>query len=171
MKEPAKFTVFPTKWGYFALAGTVSGGVSAAVLPLPDKQQAESRIRERSAARIRDESPFLTLKSLIKQYFEGEFTDFSDVKLNLDGLSDFQKRVLFAARGVKFSETVSYKELADISGHRSACRAAGTALSKNPIPLIIPCHRIIRSDGTVGEFSSGSEMKKKLIEHEKSVMR
>jgi O-6-methylguanine DNA methyltransferase len=170
MKEPAKFTVFSTKWGYFALAGMASAGISAAVLPHSDKKQAESRIREKSAAQIPDESLFLILKSQIQQYFEGEFTDFSDVKVNLTGISNFQEDVLTAARKIESGQTVSYKELAEMANHPNASRAVGTALSKNPIPLIIPCHRIIRSDGTTGEFSSGAEMKKKLLEHEKKVI-
>jgi len=170
MKEQAKFTVFRTKWGYFALAGTEAAGISAAVLPTKHKKEAEKQIRKRTDTRIADESPFSVLKRRILDYFEGKRADFSDVPVDLHSLSRFEQKVLSTARKIKFGQTISYCELAEWAGHPRAARAVGNALSKNPVPLIIPCHRIIRSDGTPGKFSSGSKLKKKLIEHEKKIV-
>lgn len=169
MKEAAKFTVFRTKWGYFALAGTQTDGISAAVLPEKDKRQAEQRIRKRTGAEIADETPFSGLKQRVLDYFEGERVDFSDVPVVPGGLSRFEQKVLSAARKVEFGQTVSYSELAEMVSTPKAARAVGNTLARNLVPLIIPCHRIIRSDGTPGKFSSGTTLKKRLIEHERKI--
>ncbi|XP_065559222.1 methylated-DNA--protein-cysteine methyltransferase-like isoform X2 [Artemia franciscana] len=81
----------------------------------------------------------------------------------------FYKRVyLELYKGTKFGNIISYKELASVAGNKGAVRAVGTAMAKNPIPLIIPCHRVIRSDGSFGNYSSGKRnpIKKCLLKYE-----
>jgi O-6-methylguanine DNA methyltransferase len=75
---------------------------------------------------------------------------------------------LSKCRYVRFGQTITYTQLAEKIGRPLAARAVGNALAKNPLPLIIPCHRIIRSDGSAGKFSTagGSKLKRKLIKHE-----
>ena len=103
----------------------------------------------------------------LADYFHGRHVDFN-CKVDLSWASDFTKRVLRRCSRIKPAKTVSYKELAKQIGSPRAARAVGNALSKNRIPLIIPCHRVIASNGLPGGFSAsgGINLKKRLIEYE-----
>lgn len=87
---------------------------------------------------------------------------------NLDG-TNFQKDVWKAILKIPKGKTISYKELAILSGHPKAIRAVANATGKNPLPIIIPCHRVIRKDGTIGGYSGigGIQTKIKLLKQEK----
>ncbi|MDE1871012.1 MAG: MGMT family protein [Candidatus Micrarchaeota archaeon] len=76
------------------------------------------------------------------------------------GLTKFQKDVLVATMSIKKGRTMTYKAMAAKVGHKRAYRAVGTALKKNPLPIRIPCHRVIKSDGTVGNYNSGGKKRK-----------
>ncbi len=83
--------------------------------------------------------------------------------IRLPGLSDFQQDVLNATRRIPVGETRPYSWVARESHHPSAVRAVGTALGNNPVPLLIPCHRVVRSDGSLGQYAFGPEMKAELL--------
>ena len=89
--------------------------------------------------------------------------------LRMGDLSFFAKKVLFALLDVPFGKLVSYKELAEMAGFPMAYRAVGNIMNKNPFPLIIPCHRVIKEDGSIGGFAPGTGLKKILLEHEGSL--
>ena len=80
----------------------------------------------------------------------------------------FEKSVLREVKKIPFGKTASYKEIARKAGRPQSFRAVGRAVAKNPIPLVIPCHRVIRSDGTLGGFSAvgGKRLKKRMLELE-----
>ena len=103
----------------------------------------------------------------IREYFEGRRHGF-DLALDWRLTSGFYRRVLDALMTVDYGTTVSYGELARMAGSSRAARAVGTAMSTNPIPLVVPCHRVVRSDGSVGEYGGRPEVKTWLIEHERS---
>ena len=103
----------------------------------------------------------------LDEYLSGRRRDF-DLDLCPEG-TDFQKDVWSALLKVPYGRTVSYSELAKMSGHPNAQRAVGNAVGKNPIPIIIPCHRVIRSDGSIGGFSLGVDLKKRLLRLEGSL--
>jgi methylated-DNA-[protein]-cysteine S-methyltransferase len=128
--------------------------------------------REYPAPRFeRDKDLFKTLQQQITAYFEGFYVSFgSDVHVALDRLSPFARSVLTACRTVEFGRVVTYSELAKKLERPGAARAVGNALAKNPLPLIIPCHRVVRSDGKIGGFSApgGIDLKAKLLEHEQA---
>ncbi|NGX39889.1 MAG: Bifunctional transcriptional activator/DNA repair enzyme Ada [Chlamydiae bacterium] len=86
--------------------------------------------------------------------------------LQLSHLSLFSQRVLTSLQTVPFGETISYKELASKAKSPSASRAVGGVCNANPYPLIIPCHRVIQSNGKIGGFAYGYEMKEQLLAHE-----
>jgi len=118
-----------------------------------------------------DKGFFKTLQQQITAYFEGAYVSFgSHVPLALDRLSPFARSVLTACRAVEFGQVVTYSELAKTLQRSAAARAVGNALAKNPLPLIIPCHRVVRSDGKIGGFSApgGADLKAKLLEHEQA---
>lgn len=101
----------------------------------------------------------------VEAYFAGRRARF-DVKLDLEGLPSFARSVLQALYRVPFGELVSYGELATRAGSPKASRAVGGAMAKNPIPIIVPCHRVIAANGSLGGFSGGLDVKRRLLEHE-----
>lgn len=110
----------------------------------------------------REAKPFI---DLVRRAAEGK-----DVQLNgqlrLIGGTKFQRAVWEAMRSIPLGGTVSYGELARKAGYPRAARAVGQAVGHNPIPLLIPCHRVIASDGTLGGFGGGPELKRALLKQE-----
>lgn len=100
----------------------------------------------------------------LKQYFEGGLTEF-DLKLNPSG-TDFQKQVWKALSEIPYGKTFSYHQLAKELGNVKAIRAVAAANGKNPLWIIIPCHRVIGSDGSLTGYAGGLWRKKWLLEHE-----
>ncbi|RKY36946.1 MAG: hypothetical protein DRP72_03600 [Candidatus Omnitrophota bacterium] len=84
-------------------------------------------------------------------------------------MKDFEKRVLRAVLKIPLGEVRTYKEIAKMAGRPSAWRAVGSVLKKNPFPLFIPCHRVIKSSGQLGEYSLGKRLKRDLIKLEKRI--
>ncbi|MEJ2695541.1 MAG: methylated-DNA--[protein]-cysteine S-methyltransferase [Candidatus Sulfobium sp.] len=105
------------------------------------------------------------LKKELTEYFEEGRREFS-CKTSFTGGSEFERRVWSALKEVPYGETRTYKWLADRIGRPRAFRAVGNALGKNPLPIIFPCHRIIESDGSLGGYSSGTDIKRRLIKLE-----
>lgn len=99
----------------------------------------------------------------LEQYFSGERKEFS-CDVNISGLPLFTQKVLDELRKIRYGETVTYSGLAKRIGSR-AYRAVGRALASNPIPIVIPCHRVVAKNG-IGGFSAGVDVKKKLLELE-----
>ncbi|MEQ9196821.1 MAG: methylated-DNA--[protein]-cysteine S-methyltransferase [Parvibaculum sp.] len=98
-------------------------------------------------------------------YFEGKQKDFSGLTLAAEG-TDFQKRVWNALTRVPFGQTRSYAEIARAIGNPKGMRAVGLANGKNPLPIIVPCHRVIGADGSLTGFGGGLPTKKWLLEFE-----
>jgi methylated-DNA-[protein]-cysteine S-methyltransferase len=111
-----------------------------------------------------DNALFAEVIRQLQAYFRGELREF-DVPLALEG-TEFQRRVWGALRGIPYGETISYLQLAERIGNPKAVRAVGLANGSNPIPIIVPCHRVIGSDGSLTGFGGGISTKKKLLELE-----
>jgi methylated-DNA-[protein]-cysteine S-methyltransferase len=75
-------------------------------------------------------------------------------------VTEFQKEVLLATLSIKKGETKTYKEIAEQIGNKNAYRAVGTALKNNPLPIVIPCHRVVKSDGSIGNYNTGGKPRK-----------
>ena len=103
-------------------------------------------------------------KRQLAEYFRGERQDF-DLSLAPRGTA-FQQQVWSALRGIPYGETISYGDLAARIGKPAAQRAVGSANGANPIPIVIPCHRVIASNGTLGGYAGGLGMKRQLLELE-----
>lgn len=101
-----------------------------------------------------------------KQYFKGEPIGFPLDNIALEQLYNFQKKVLLLEKQIPYGQVSTYGRLAHKLAHPGAARAVGTALARNPFPIIIPCHRTIRSDGSLGGFGGGLELKRQLLELE-----
>lgn len=98
----------------------------------------------------------------LRQYFDGRRTIFT-VPVNLTGLPKFQRKVLATVLTIPFGEVRSYTWVAQRIGHPRAARAVGTALGRNPVPIIVPCHRVRRSDGGMGGYLFGLSFKERLL--------
>ncbi len=97
----------------------------------------------------------------LTEYFNGERTAF-DLPLDPAG-TPFQKRVWMELTSVPFGETITYGELAERAGSPRACRAVGGAMGNNPIPIIIPCHRVLAAGNAIGGFTGGVDLKRMLL--------
>ncbi len=169
MAKTIKYTIFKTKWGYFALAATADRQLLLrSCLPCPTRKIGESHIAAGLDNPQLDKNLLKPLQNKIIAYFEGRPVKF-DTPLTIDNLSPFTQKVLAACRKIPPGKTITYSQLAKMIGRPKASRAVGNALAKNPIPLIIPCHRVIRCDGSIGKFSAqgSTALKKKMIDLEK----
>jgi methylated-DNA-[protein]-cysteine S-methyltransferase len=108
-----------------------------------------------------DAAPFTEVVRQLRAYFNGELQAF-DLPLRPEG-TEFQLRVWRTLRAIPYGETISYGQLALRMGNPKAARAVGLANGRNPIPIIIPCHRVIGSDGNLTGFGGGLPVKKKLL--------
>ncbi|WP_299979578.1 methylated-DNA--[protein]-cysteine S-methyltransferase [Desulfobacula sp.] len=114
---------------------------------------------------IYKEELFLEAIDQLEAYFKGELTRF-DLELNVQG-TDFQKKVWQELVKIPYGETISYGDLAKRIGNPNASRAVGMANGKNPVSIIVPCHRVIGKNGSLTGFGGGLEVKKNLLELEK----
>ncbi|MFQ6129045.1 MAG: methylated-DNA--[protein]-cysteine S-methyltransferase, partial [Thermoplasmata archaeon] len=102
-------------------------------------------------------------KGLLRDYFNGADVDFSGIEIDFSDYTEFQKRVLKAVMNIPLGEVRSYKQVAEIIGRPKAYRPVGNALGKNRTPIVIPCHRVVRSDGSLGGYRGGVRWKRILL--------
>lgn len=112
---------------------------------------------------VRSSKSTAVVRNALLAYLEGERPDLALPVDNSLMRSDFQRSVLRAALGVRPGSVITYGELARILGHPGAARAVGTALARNPVPLILPCHRVVPSAGGVGSYRGGPDLKRSLL--------
>jgi len=116
---------------------------------------------------IEKETPLISQAAgMLREYFDGKRKNFTGLPLHTDG-TVFQKKAWDALLAIPYGQTRSYKEQAEATGNAKACRAVGAANGKNPISIIIPCHRVIGSDNSLVGFGGGLEVKKALLDLEK----
>jgi len=160
------YATFDTDMGWVGILGSTRG---LRRITLPQRSIQEVRQLLVDGANHATWSPdyFDDLIKRLKIYFGGHKTAFPD-KLDLSGATAFQRKVWEATRLIPYGETRSYTWVARQIKKPSAVRAVGQALGRNPLPIIIPCHRVIASDSKLGGFSGGVEIKKRLLRLEAS---
>jgi methylated-DNA-[protein]-cysteine S-methyltransferase len=114
---------------------------------------------------VRSDAPLATAREQLEEYFDGSRTSF-DLAIEPAGTA-FQSRVWGALREIPYGQTVGYGELARRIGRPNAARAVGAANGRNPIFIVIPCHRVIGADGSLTGFGWGTECKAWLLDHER----
>lgn len=119
---------------------------------------------KRANAWQRDDDAFAVVRAQLTEYFCGERSSF-ELALAPEG-TDFQRKVWNALCEIPYGETISYGELARRIGQPSAARAVGLANGSNPLPIVVPCHRVIGADGSLTGFGGGIERKRWLLAHE-----
>ncbi len=174
MKQ-AVYSLFETPLGACAIAwkSPINGNapvITAFQLPEASNKQTESRIAQTSGAEKADAIPpaVAGIIKKIRKHLEGDPQDFSDVAVAVDGVSPLAKQVYDVCRTIYAGRTMTYGEVAKAMKRPAASRAVGQALGKNPVPLIIPCHRVLASGSKAGGFSAhgGVSIKLKMLDIE-----
>jgi methylated-DNA-[protein]-cysteine S-methyltransferase len=122
----------------------------------------KKKVIARHGEAIESDKPFRTIFLLLDRYLKGENMEF-DVGVDISEEGEFTRRVLDELRKIPYGEVRSYGWIAKQLGYERAGRAVGQAVGRNPIPIVIPCHRIIRSDGSIGGFGLGVGIKERLL--------
>lgn len=169
--------VFDTALGFFAIAWS-GHGLTRLVLPERSADAARARLGAQPAGlapAIAEHALPVEIAGLvaaIRRYGEGEPADFASVPVDMTEVDDFRRDIYAAARRLAHGEAVTYGELAARAGHPGAARETGTALGRNPVPLVVPCHRIVAAGGRLGGFSApgGATTKMRLLAHERARM-
>jgi methylated-DNA-[protein]-cysteine S-methyltransferase len=125
---------------------------------------AEDSAPKTGARWIQDDGPFRVTFDQLTSYFDGGLATF-DLALSLDG-TPFQRRVWQELCAIPYGSAISYAELARRIGKPGASRAVGSANGRNPVSIIVPCHRVIGADGGLGGYGGGLDRKRWLLEHE-----
>jgi methylated-DNA-[protein]-cysteine S-methyltransferase len=159
------YTTTDSPFGPLLLARTPRGLVRLG-LPNQDSEELLEELAERVSPRVLEaQAGFEEARRELELYFDGKLDRF---ELSLDwSLSDgFRLKVQRQIARIPYGETRSYREVAIGAGNERAVRAAGTACGRNPLPVVVPCHRVLRSSGGLGGYGGGLEMKRGLLELE-----
>ena len=161
MSQKLSYTVFQTDAGWMAVLASEQG-IIRATLPRPSSDEALKALGERTHQATRSDEQFAGLAARFQGYFRGENPSFTDT-LDLSGNTPFQRAVWEGARRIPYGETRSYGELAEEIGRPGAGRAVGQAMSRNPVAIVIPCHRVVASGGKLGGFGNRLDLKWALL--------
>ena len=163
-KRTVYYTAMRTPVGRLFVAATVAGlarvsfDASEASFVADLRKQLKMNV-VKSAEKIAD------IVSQLEAYFAGKRRAF-DIPVDLSQATPFQRSVLMAARGVSMGQVTTYGEIAKRIGHPKASRAVGQALGHNPVPIVVPCHRVVSSGGGLGGYTGGLSIKRRLLEME-----
>lgn len=169
MQESQYYTAVPSAFGAFHIVWReTSEGPRVRRLQLPDKRVPAEEFLRATCTSITSRScaPIREMADQIQSYLKGEAVDFRLSLVDLGECSEFQKGVLLTQCGIPRGWVSTYGRIAMRLGVPGAARAVGTALARNPFPIIMPCHRTIRSNGDLGGFGGGVSMKRALLELE-----
>lgn len=161
-EKEIELALFETALGWIGVAVS-GGGIVALNLPRPTREAALSDLRARwPKADLLSDEDLGDLADQLRRYAAGERVA-SSVNLDLSRQTPFRQRVLEAVLRIPYGETRSYAWIARQIGKPRAYRAVGQALGANPIPILIPCHRVVASDGDLRGYAGGLEMKRRLL--------
>ena len=157
--------VFQVPLGWIAV-GARGERIARCTLPLPDRSAALAALGPGGLAVVTESDEFLSrVGDLLQSYFAGRPTTF-DLPLALDEHPHFTRHVLEACMPIPYGATVTYGELARNCGQPTAARAVGQVMARNPIPIIIPCHRVVGTSGRLTGFGGGLCLKAELLQLE-----
>jgi methylated-DNA-[protein]-cysteine S-methyltransferase len=164
------YTIFRTRWGYFGICAT-ENGVFRTCLPVKSNSLCQKFLTKGFDNAVFKKSLFLPLQKAITYYYKGTYKRFK-CTFDWTGLTPFTQKVLKACMKVSYGRTITYKQLASLTGRPDATRAVGAIMAGNRTPLLIPCHRIVSSDKSLGGFSApgGLKTKKMMLQLEKQLV-
>jgi len=159
-----RYRVVDTREGPAALVAGAAG-LRAVILPGLPRAALEKEVGRRFPGAVEGERGLKSAGAALVRYFESGREPPDRIRLDLDGVGEFRRRVYEALRAIPPGDTVTYAELARRIGKPGAHRSVGTALARNPVPVFVPCHRVVRSDGGLGGFTAegGVELKARML--------
>ena len=160
------YAIFNTARGWVGVLGSTRG-LRRTTLPRTSAEETRRSLGNSLNNATQSPQLFQNLIERLGFYFNGQRINFPD-KLDLSGATVFQREVWEATRLIPYGETRSYQWVAGQIKQPKAARAVGQALGRNPLPIIVPCHRVLASDGKPGGFTGGLNMKKSLLRLEGS---
>jgi len=164
--NPIYYTLYSSPLGLIGIAGSEKGLIRI-ILQLPDESDFIHYLNSSFHCEcLKNPSYFENVVKQLDLYFSGDLKNF-DCKLDLSRGTSFQQKVWRQLAAIPFGKTQSYRTLAKGIGQSRAFRAVGNANGKNPLPLIIPCHRVIRENGDLGGYTGGLHLKRFLLGLEK----
>jgi len=160
-----RYAIFDTAWGAFGFVEHKSR-VCATFLPRV-RQEIRRTIRVSWPDAIEAPDALPRFRQAVVDYFKGKRVRFP-IEADLGSLPSFYRSVLEACLRIPYGQTASYADLARAVGRPNAARAVGGAMARNPLPLVVPCHRVLRADGSIGGYSStyGVDEKSRLLQLE-----
>lgn len=160
------YCFFETPIGWIGVAGGPRGLIRV-TLPRTDRRSAAAEVRAGLGRSAADEAAFPEVRAEFARYFAGDQVAF-DLPLDDGGLGEFLRRVYAACRAIPPGEVLTYADLARAAGGDiGAARAVGRAMATNPWPIVVPCHRVVGSDGTLRGYGGGLPMKAALLAFER----
>jgi len=165
----AAFSVHPTPIGEALIVVTDEGLAALHVLDGPHDDALTGLSLALRAAPVEDAEATASVARQLDEYFAGERHDF-DLALDWRLVRGFVRDALEAVRDIPYGETASYGEVAIAAGSPGAGRAVGTACARTPMSIVVPAHRVVRSDGSIGEYGGHPERKRHLLELEARVI-
>jgi len=160
-----KFHICETDLGWIGVMVSPAG-LRAMTLPRESRDTALREVLALGAPKEAPESELNGLAERLRRYARGEAVAFPE-ELDFDGVSPFRRAVWEATRAIPRGQTSSYAELAARVGRPGAARAVGQAMARNPWPIVVPCHRVVASDGGLGGYGGGLDMKERLLHLER----
>jgi len=161
-----KYATFNTEAGWIGVLGSARG-LLRTTLPQHSVEEAERLLGDSASYAAWSPGYFTNIIERLRSYFNGEQVTFSD-QLDLSEATPFQRQVWEITSMIPYGETRSYSWVAEQIRNPRAARAVGQALGRNPVPIIVPCHRVLAGDGKLCGFGGGIEMKQYLLSLEAS---
>ncbi len=165
------YALVETGIGWIGIAWS-ERGLTRLQLPGRDREATGRRLLSTISGRPVESAgmpaPIADLVGMLRRYGAGETVDFSGVPVDFDGVDPFRRAIYDAARQLGFGQTTTYGGLAEEAGYKGRAQDTGQALGRNPVPIVVPCHRILAAGNRIGGFSApgGSATKERLLEME-----
>jgi len=160
-----KYSLLDTPWGEMFVAATGEGLCYLSLNKIDINALLQSSLFQRKVDLVRDDGNFSEFNGRLRDYLGGRKVSFPE-PLDLRGSTPFQRMVWEQTVTIPYGEVRSYGWLAEEIGHPKAAKAVGRSLAFNPLPIVIPCHRVVRKNGKLGGFSGGLKLKRRLLELE-----
>ena len=162
------FDIFETRYGWMGVVASPNG-LRRTTLPQNSPDECAENLGIELDEAVMANGRFDDLKSRFERYFDGESVSFDDIPIDVEDATPFLRNAWEAVRSIPYGETRTYKWVAGEAGRPQAPRAAGQSMARNRLPIIVPCHRVIASDGSLRGFGKGTtrlDLKQNLLDLE-----
>lgn len=158
------YEIFRTSLGYMGTVGQ-SGALLQLLFNYSDRQSIEAALLPMLPSKAQQSSWYPDLADRLRRYADGQVVNFSDIPVKVDNTTPFTQRVMDLVQAIPYGQQMTYGQLAEAAGNPGAARAVGSVMRKNRVPLVVPCHRVVRNGGSIGAYSApgGGDTKRRLL--------